>query len=379
MKKNLFVLNFLFSVFSVFAAQVQKPDYIMNDKRIFEDARIAFESQEYGKALNLCERAEASRRNRTDWEVYVLQNSFKPAEVKIRGDAITDVLPVLEERQDFDALEIISRYQKFYGLESFRNSCRGLVSFIKERRVFPEAEYLKGKIYQIEGEYEVSERLLLEAYRYSQILDVPDEKYDILYSLSDISYTQKDFSKYEEYLLLILSNDSAFKDSNLLSAMNNTIRSAKSDCMEKFFRMYRSSNYRLLKAYFRLSEYYLSKNERERALNCVALGSLTGFTKIYEVAEKRNPEFEYKGFAELMKEASSYQDLVEWGKDNGVWKGFNDFAEEAFFASCPFFSVSLYNALKDSSPEEYWRIDAEKKLKVVTGEERLYSDGNQKL
>ncbi len=353
------------------AAQPQKPDYIMNDRRIFEDAKIAFETQEYGKALNLCERAQASRRRRTEWEVFTLQNSFKPAEVKMRGDAVLDVIPVLEERQDYDALEIIGRYRNFYGLEGFNSSCSGLVSFIGARRNYPEADFLKGRVYQLEGEYQVAEKLMLQALKDSKILDVPDERFDILYSLSEIALTQKNFRKYEEYLLLILSEDSLYRDSALISAMNGTISSPKPDSMEKFFRMYRATGYRLLRAYFNLAAFYLSKNERRKAMNCVALGSLTGFTKIYEVVSSRNPEFEYRGFAELVREAGTHPDLVEWGIRNDVWKGFNDFAEEAFWNSSPVFSVSLYNAIKSSSPEEYWRLDAEKKLRIVTGEERF--------
>ena len=369
MRRLLFgILVFFVSFGFCFSVQPEKPDYIMNDRRIFEEARISFEVQEYGNCLNLCERAEYARRAKTEWEVYTLKNSFKPAEVKIRGDVIDDVVPVLEERQDFDALEIIDRYRKYYGLERFDFSCKNLIDFIKSRKSFPEASFLKGRVYHLEGEYDVAEKLFLQALENSSILDVPDERYDILYALSEINFTQNDFRKYEEYLLLILSEDSAYRDSSLIAAMRNTIESKKSDCMEKFFKMYRAGNYRLLRAYFSLAGYYLSKNERKKALTCVSLGSLTAFTKIYDIVSKRNPEFEYSGFSELLKEASTYSDIVEWGKNNDVWKGFNDFADEAYRSSCPIFSVNLYSALKNSSPEEYWRLDAEKKLEKINGD-----------
>ena len=369
MKKNLFFL-LVITVLGQFlySEQFQKPDYIYNDQRIFEDAVICFENQNYGESLKLIEKAEASRKNKTEWEVFTLQNSFKPADVKMRGDSITEVIPILQERQDFDALEILDRYEKYFGYEKFDNSCKKLISFIKERKKFPEAEYLKGKIYQLEGEYKFAEEFFFQAYKDSSILDIPSEKYDILYSLADISFVQKNFKKYEEYLLLILSQDEAYKDLNLKRAMNNTISSTRPDCVEKFFLMYRSDNYRLLKAYFELSAYYLSKNEKQRALDCVALGCLTGFTKIYNTVQKRNPDFEYKGLTELLNEASTYPDIVEWGKDNEVWKGFNDFAQETFRNQCPIFSINLYNAIKLGSPEDYWRKDAEKQLKIVTGE-----------
>lgn len=369
MKRFVFNILFFFSLFCLFSEQ-KKPDYIINDRRIFEDARIAFENQEYGTALDLCNRAEAARKSTTDWEISTLENAFKPYEVKKKGDDINEVIPVLEEREDYDALEVIFRYKKYFGFESFNSSCKSLISFIQSRREFPEALFLKGKIFQIEGEYDLAETYLLQAYEYASILNVPDEKYDILYSLSDINYTKKDFAHYEEYLLLILKDDSAFMDSSLVSSMINTISSAKTDCLEKFFKMYRSENYKFLKAYFSLSSYYVEKNEKNRALSCAALGSLTGFTKIYNVISERNPDFVYKDFSSLLNEASSYDDLIDWGKNNGVWRGFNDFAEQAFRSSYSVFAMKLYEALQDSSPEEYWKLDASRKLKIVTGLEK---------
>lgn len=372
-KKSVFGLIFaFFSGIYIFAAPVVKPDYIITDKRIFQDAVIAYESQDYGKSLRLLEHAEAYRRNKVAWETSILQNSFKPAEVKIRGDNLFDIIPVLEERQDYDALEIIERYFKYFGADYFESSSKKLLDYIKNHKEYPEVSYLKGKIYQLEGEYQFAEKLFLQAYKNSSILDIPDQKYDILYSLVDIAYTQKELKKYEEYLLMILSFDSAFKDASLISSMNNVIQSTKPDAMEKFFLMYRCSNYRLLNAYFRLSEYYLSKNEREKALNAVSLGALTGFTKMYDVVSKRNPEFEYLGFSQLLREASTYEDLVEWGKENNVWRGFNEFADGAFRNNCPLFAISLFNILKDESPEEYWRLDAKKKILVVTGQEKAF-------
>ncbi len=371
MKKFLFFTLFLLISFYSFSVQGVKPDYIITDKRILQDAIIAFENQDYGESLKLIEKAEAYRRNKVNWEVSVLQNSFKPAEVKIRGDNLFDIIPVLEDRQDYDALDIIKRYIKIFGADFFDSSADKLIDYIKNHREFPEASYLKGKIYQLEGEYQFGEKLFLQAYKYSDILDIPDQKYDILYSLADISYTQKEMKKYEEYLLLILSFDRAFTDKALLASMNNVIESTKPDAFEKFFVMYRCSNYRLLNAYFRLSEYYLSRNEKQKALNSVALGALTGFTKIYEVVSKRNAEFVYVSFEELIKEASQYEDLVEWGKENNVWRGFNEFGDGAFRNNCPLFALSLFTALQNSSPEEYWRLDARKKKLIVTGEVKL--------
>lgn len=150
--------------------------------------------------------------------------------------------------------------------------------------------------------------------------------------------------------------------------MKATIRSVKADCMEKFFLMYRTEHFQVLNAYFLLSEYYQEQNEKERALTVSALGALTGFSRVYDVVSKRNPEFEYTGLASLLIEACRYSDITEWGAQNNVWKGFNDFAENAFKSGCPIFAIQLYSVLKEHSPEEYWRREASVRLDFITGE-----------
>lgn len=369
MKKTLLFIFFMSALAAAFfSEQIKKPDYIIDDRRIFMEAQIAFDNQNYGQALKLVEQAKNARRQKVNWEVYTLENSLKPSEVRRAGDFIPDIKPVLEERQDYDALEIIAAYEKWYTPDAFDNSAKKLILFIKNRKEFPEAEYLCGKLYQIEGEYDFAELFFKKAFDFSSLLDVPEEKYDILYSLADISLIKKDFKKYEEYLVLIVSQDAAFKDKNLIRAMKATIQSARADCMEKFFLMYRTDNFQILNAYFLLSEYYQEKNEKDRALTVSALGALTGFSRVYDVVSKRNPEFEYAGLASLLIEACKYSDITEWGVANNVWKGFNDFAENAFKSECPLFAIKLYSVLKEHSPEEYWRREAAVRLHFICAE-----------
>lgn len=347
------------NIFCAFTQEVpEKPDYIINDKRIFLDAMSYYDSGNYGDALKMLDVARTNRLQKTKWEIYTLKNSLKSPEVKIFGDNINSILKIFKQREDYEALEIINRYKKYYNFEMFNNSMKKLLTFIENIADYPEADYLAGKIYQLEGEYDVAEDLYLKAYARADILDVADEKYDILYSLSDIAYVKRDYKKYEEYLVLIVSFDPNYKNASFVASMKRVIKSKKPNVVEKFFKMYRADNYRLLNAYFALSEYYQNKGEADRALTGAGLGCLTGFTKIYEVVKKRSPSFEYKNLASLLKEAAIYDDIVYWGEKNNVWKGFNDFAEYVYKSHYETFASELCKILKDYSPGDYWRREA---------------------
>lgn len=364
MKK--FLICILISFLPLFSQTLKEPDYIYNDQRIFNDAEIAYENNDFSLALKLAEKAIETRKNRIDWEVFTLENSFKPAEVKYVGDFLSLSKNVLSERQDYDSLAIINRYEKKYGTQAFDDSKIKLIDFIKSKRPFPEADVLCANIYKLEGEYVLATSFYEKAFENASVLDIPDEKYSILYSLAEISSIQKKYDDYEKYLLLIVAQDSLYKDSAFIRAMNKTISSAKSNALEKFFSLYRAENFSLLKAYMDLAAYYDSKNIPEKALNCSALCALTGFTKIYEVIKKRNPEFEYSGLASVLKEVVLYQDIIDWGINNKVWQGFNEFAALAQRNNNPVFAVQLYSILKNYSPEEYWKNDAEIQFSRIT-------------
>ena len=365
--KKIFAVCFVFlSCSLIFSQNIRKPDYIRNDKKILMEATVEFDKLDFGSSLKYVEEAKEQRRKQIDWEYQTLQTSFKSFDVKKAGDSLDNIIPVLIERQDYDSLEIIKRYLSSSANEVILNSKTNLLGYLKKIRPFPEADKLAGDIYKLEGEYDLALRYYTEALKNSDILDIPDEKYDILYEMADISYTLKDEERYEKDLLLIVAQDKAYKDESLVKAMTNTIESTKIDCVEKFFKLYRSNNYNVLTAYSNLAEYYENKNEMKKALTCGALCALTGFSKIFNVVSKRNPDFVYTNVESLILEANHYSDIVEWGIDNNVWKGFNVFAELAYKSTNPIFAVQLYSILKDCSPEDYWREKAEIRLKEIT-------------
>lgn len=364
MKKIFIFILTLFLSAEVFTAASET---FRDFRKLFLDAQIAFDAQDFGQSLKLIELAKKARKERIDWELTTLKNSFKPAEVKYAGDSLITVKSVLSEKQDYDAIDIIDSYERFYGKSRFEDSVKKLLAFIETQYPYPEADFMAGKIYRLEGEYDFAHKFYSQAYRDAAVLDVHEEKYDILYALAENSLVRKKYEDYEKYLLLVVGLGNDYKNESLLEAMINTIRSPKQDCMDKFFTLYRADNYRLLKAYYELAEYYGSAGEKQKTLRTSALCTLTGFSRIYSVISARNPEFVFTGLSSLLKEASSYPDIVDWGVDNNVWKGFNFFAEECFRNECSVFAVKLYSVLKDCSPENYWKAEAAIRLDAITG------------
>ena len=277
MKKT--VLFFILSAlcFSGFAA---------NNKTKTDESVVAYRSgiesmdaQDYGKALKYSEDAILYRKQHIENQINTVKNSLSAKRVQAAGDRFAPVLTVLENRKEYETANIINYYLKKKGKDYFEDSINNLLIYLENSKAYPEAHKIIGDIYKLEGEYQFAEEYYLMALEKADVLDIPDEKYDILYMLADISRLENDFPKMEVRLLNILAEDTDYRDSALKRAMLGTISSNKNDSMEKFFNLYRAGSYNSINAYNQLAEYYHDAGESKKALEFAALSSITSFSR----------------------------------------------------------------------------------------------------
>ena len=234
-----------------------------------------------------------------------------PYQVRKAGDVLSSVLPVLRERRSDEAVGIIQALLNKKTSEFFDNSIKQMVAYIAASKVYPEADYLCGKVYQIEGEYDLAMNFYDSAVKNSDYLDIPETKYEILYTMADMALQQKNLKNYEEYLLNILNDDTEyFKNTPFKNALLRTIDSQTDKApVEKFFLLYRADSSYYSKAYYLLSKYYQNAQEFDKAVFASSLSSLTLFTHIYKIIKVRNPKYVYSDlsgfFAEIQKDRKS--------------------------------------------------------------------------
>ena len=356
MKKILFIF-ILFSIcLSLFAAEKNKK----TDESVvaYRNAIEAMDAQDYGKALKYSEDAILYRRQRIENQINTVKNSLSAKRVQAAGDRFEPVLAVLENRKEYETAGIINYYLKKKGKDYFEDSITNLLIYLENSTAFPEAHKLIGDIYKLEGEYQFAEEYYLMALDKADVLDIPDEKYEILYMLADISRLEDDFPKMEIRLLNILSEDINYKDSALKRAMTGTISNNTNDSMEKFFNLYRADSYNSINAYNQLAEYYYNAKKLDKALDFSCLAAITSFTRIIEIITSRNSTYEYEGLASFFQEASMYDDVIEWGSRNSAWKSFNILAKYAAEKGSNNFSKALLRVIALYTPEVYWQRDA---------------------
>lgn len=327
-------------------------------KKNYRLALESFENKNYGDALKYSEFAILYRRQLIEKQIESLKTSLTSRQVQTAGDEIDSILEILIERKENVSVEIIDYYLKRKGIEYFDNSMQNLLTYLQESLLFPEAQKLIGDIYRLEGEYDFAETYYLLALENASVLDIPDQKYEILYLLAQISRLQNDFDKMEVRLLNLLVEDKNFRDKNLISSMKRTIKSSKKGTMEKFFTLYRADSYIFIDAYNQLAEFYYKNQELSKALEFACLSAITSFSKISEILEERNLDYQYSTFSKFLQEASFYDDVIEWGKTSSAWKSFNILAKYAKENECTTFARELLVSLAQFSPVLYWQKDA---------------------
>ena len=356
MKKTIVALVLISVCFSLFAAD--KKAKLDESVEAYRKAIEAMDAQDYGKALKYSEDAILYRKQRIENQINTVKNSLSAKRVQAAGDHFDPVLNVLDNRKEYETASIINYYLKKKGKDYFDDSVKNLLAYLDNSKAFPEAHKLIGDIYKLEGEYKYAEEYYLMALDKADVLDIPDEKYEILYMLAEISRLEEDYSKMEVRLMNILAEDNNYRDSALKRSMKGTIAADKKDSMEKFFNLYRADSYNCINAYNQLAEYYHDAHRNDKALEFASLAAITSFTRIIDILYSRNSVYEYENLEGFMQEASYYDDVIEWGSRNSAWKSFNILAGYAAEEGYKNFSEALLRVIARYTPETYWQRDA---------------------
>ena len=345
-----------------FSSEFFSVSYSENSWRILEQAQVCFDSGNYGDAFKYVQEASINRRNEAENEYTLLDKAVAPAQVRKAGTEIASVLQVLEEREQKEAVSVINKYVRFYGVSYFDDNIRNMLSWLKKRTVYPEADYLTGKIYQLEGEYSQALSFYERAYSEREYLDIPDIQYDILYSIAAISKINGDMERLEKSLLLILDSDEFFKNELLKSSIMKSISADAAENVDRIFLLYRADTRYSLQALCDLAYLYEMRGEFAKSLECYALASIEAFTHILNAITERNARFKYTTLEDFFAESGNYDEITEWIANNNIWNIFFQFAGRAGKEGNLVFAKALFAAMANSVPDSYYRAIAAQQL-----------------
>ncbi|MBQ4378672.1 MAG: hypothetical protein II821_05705 [Treponema sp.] len=359
MKKIILSLFMIFASFSIFSQIVpKKPETSELSWRILQDAQFAFDKGQFASAMNLANKAKANRVAESDYEVYILDVALSPLAVRRAGEDFDAVLEVLKERDQIEAISIIKRYLELYGAKSFGYSVHKMEEWVHAKRVYPEADFLIGKIYRLEGEYKTAIDFYEKARSESSFLDIPDQLYDILYEMADLIRLGGNNEEYKKALLLILDNDQNFKDAVLRRAMLRIIDANKASNVDRFFDLFRASSPKTLNALYNISVILEEEGEAENSLFASALASVESLSHILNSISGRDASFEFTSLSLFFNKIAEYEDISTWCIQNHFWENMINYCKKVSARGDIIYANAMLEVLAESSPDEYTRAAA---------------------
>ena len=360
-----------FSFFTIFLAlEVFSQDPVRHENsvqsdRILARAQHAFDAGQYSEAMTLCEEARLARRNVVRWNCFVIGNVLAVSEIKKAGPFISDLMPILREREEYDAIEIIERQIELHGADFFGNSLPRLYAYLERLSEYPESDFLLAKIHRLEGEYDLAMSYLERARSHSDILDVPAVKFDILYEMADLANVLGDDATCEKALLLVVEGDGLYRNTTMYNAIEKSVKLKRRgvDLAEYFLQLFRSNAINSMRAYFELADIYESRGEMKESFYMTAFGVITGFTHVVEILDDRLGEItfeenERRSMEHFFEECGKNKDVMSWMQKMGLWRGFFNMAVRARKNGWNDFAMSFLEKISEFCPDEYWQTAA---------------------
>lgn|GEM_PF-483709 len=331
---------------------------------ILVQAQNAFEERDFGSAFRLVENAKQQRKAEHDWAVDTLDAVIASSFMTKTGSDINVVLSELRERNNTDAIRIINQLLERFGIEYFDFSIYKLNEHVKKNTAYPEADFLLGKLYMREGEYELSEQFYTSAYEHRLYLDVSDVQFDILYDLAELYALTGNNEKYESVLLILAAEDTNYKAGGY-SAFITAVRGAieRGAGADKFFLLYRNNNYRTLYVWLLLTRYYFSLNLTDKAFDTALLFCLTALSRTDDIIKSRESDYSYSDLNTLLGKINKYADIKDWAAENKLWEGFYLLGRITAQKGYSAFAQDVFTAVSEESTDRKWKILAEKELK----------------
>ncbi len=319
---------------------------------LMEMAKIAIERKEFGNALVYVERALEVHTTTYQNKYEYLKNALKPYQVRRAGDDIDEVYKVFKERDNYDACKIMDEVFLLRPSVTFDFSMQRFMDYLKERIAFPEADYITGRIYSIQGEYKQAMVYYEKAYKKVNLLEIPDERFSIIYAIADTAGLLGMHDMQEKYLLLVITEDPTFGstilESKKLKAMLGSLTKEKTT--DKFFRLYRVNKEIALKAYNDLSRLYLEAGNPKRSLATSALAANIAITTLSDMLAKADFSYVYSDFKDVLTRTGKNLTIKQWAEDRQLWDVFINFADSLEASGYNPQAIDMYHKIAESIP-----------------------------
>jgi tetratricopeptide (TPR) repeat protein len=215
----------------------------------------------------------------------------------------------------------------------------------KRGGTFPEAEMAIGDIYFREGAFALAERQYNKAYELRTGMDISEEKYIILYRLSELHEIQELYADMQVYLLQILEDQPYFKGDQSQKYQDAFLSIYFEKGLDHLFRLYRMDGVAYaVPAHARLGWFYYRTGRQAAILHCLfALDIMV--TEAMKELRRIDPEFVFTTVQAFLDANLEKDNIREYLVAGEFFKSMYYLAASTYAASYPRLANSIWGVL----------------------------------
>lgn len=182
---------------------------------------------------------------------------------------------------------------KFFKEHKFSDAMAVFKTCTLENPTYPEAEYWIGKIFEIEGEFELAKRQYLKALEPSSLnaLNIADFEFTIRSALAGVYEKTGESNLQINEILTIINKDSWYSSTKGKQDLNAIYKLWLDKGINRVFELYRIQNRRFSDYYAMAGEFYYYNGRIEEAIKMLSVSALSIFSELAEIQKKMHPDF----------------------------------------------------------------------------------------
>ena len=312
-----------------------------------EQGKQYFSSGDYGGALMSFEdarRARLAQYTRMEEEFVRL---LSIPDVRRLGDSLDLVEQYIADHHETASAAVLAELYYRVPKDSLDGSVKSALEAINHLKNYPDAEYWLGETYRVEGELALALRQYEGALENRDLLETPGFDTEILYRITDIHRTRREYQAMEKRANEIIEGSGSPDAQNDSLWVRNQIRAAMTRLLENegvnhFLLLYRDSNSISEKAHRLLGFFYCASNRYSLAEEHLTFAFLIQNTLLINEVIRHNYDFTFTTLQDLMTSILPYRDLTAY------------LDETEYFRTAYYLATALYAAGKTKPARELW-------------------------
>jgi tetratricopeptide (TPR) repeat protein len=219
-----------------------------------------------------------------------------------------------------------------------------------------------GDIYFREGAFALARRQYEKAYALRTGMDIPEEKYTVLYRLADLSEMQELYGDMDGYLRQILRDQPYFTGERFQNYQDAFLSTYYDDGLDHLFRLYRMDGVAFAAAaHGKLGWFYYRTGRPSAVLQCLFALDIVVTESVNEL-RRVNPRFEFTTVQAFLDAALQRENIASY------------LVRSDFYKTLYYLGASTYAASHPQLAESVWRILATYPLRMVGPAATTYAE-----